>query len=1056
MPPSLSQTPGQAVPGTATATPVPAPAPAGAPSAPAPYGVLAVGADAGSAPRVKVYDAATRQLKRNFLAEQATFRGGIRVAAGDMTGDGQADVVTAAGEGGGNVVRVWDGRTGALRRTFTAFSAAESDGVFVATGDVDGDGRHEVIAGTDAGGAGLLRVFGAGGALGTLEFGAEGAGGVRVAAGDVNGDGKDDLVAAAGPGQLPRVWVFDGGTGAEVYGFFAGDATDRSGLNVAAGDVTGDGLADVITGAAAGAAEVRVFRGADTAGVSRFVAEPAGFAGGVRVATADADGDGRLDVVTATGPGAGRVRAFDATGRERHAPVSPFGAGHGGGLFVAAAAPGQGGGVGLLSDPPVVTLEVLIDTTAEGSPDPAVYRLHRTGDTTDGLFVYVTSTGEGEAYDTGSGVVTFIEPGDSYVDVQVVAIDDDLQEGEETVVRSVFAAPGVAYTVGSPSVGVITILDDDGPSPVVPVPLCPRVGPVWLGGGTGGPTGTSNGVRPSSGVPAVTLRGPSSGGLGGWGAELTFGGELGRNAPAQYGSGFAPAWMPWLKVDSAGTVVVTAAGDALYFDPSGGGFQARHSGKEVLTYDSGAGRYTLLDAAGGRTAFYDFDSGLAAAKRGTLDAHTDAAGNETEVTAWDSGGAPEEVRRSSTVGSTTVTESYLSAFYPSGANAGKVSSVTLRRKVDSGSWATARSVEYSYYDGTEANGPLGSLKLSVEKDAAGNAVDRQYFRWYTSGQADGHAGALKYLFGGAAYGRLAAAFTDPAAASDAQVAAYADVYLEYDGGRRVKEQTVQGEGCSICTGGQGTYAFARAFSPFADGYNTWRTKQTTTNPDGSTRSVYANFAGEVMLDVTKVGSAEWATFYKYDSSGRLVLTADPSAVSGYDESRPDLLNNQSGNYQYLRDAEGLVETTTYGSSTTATSSAAGDVDGYVKQTGLRRGETGTSVPQSLTQYVSRTDGTDTVYVAASETRYRNDDGTGAQETTTAYAWRSGTLQAESVTVTLPAVTAGQNGSGSATSSASVMDAYGRVVWSKDAAGYISHAQSDQKTGGVVKSIADVD
>lgn len=81
--------------------------------APSPHAVLIVGADAGAPPRVKVYDAETRQLKHNFLAGPASFHGGVRVAGGDVTGDGQADIITAAGPGGGNKVRVWDGHTGA-------------------------------------------------------------------------------------------------------------------------------------------------------------------------------------------------------------------------------------------------------------------------------------------------------------------------------------------------------------------------------------------------------------------------------------------------------------------------------------------------------------------------------------------------------------------------------------------------------------------------------------------------------------------------------------------------------------------------------------------------------------------------------------------------------------------------------------------------------------------------------------------------------------------------------------------------------------------------------
>src|SRR5436189_102414 len=80
----------------------------------------------------------------------------------------------------------------------------------------------------------------------------------------------------------------------------------------------------------------------------------------------------------------------------------------------------------------------------------------------------------------------------------------------------------------------------------------------------------------------------------------------------------------------------------------------------------------------------------------------------------------------------------------------------------------------------------------------------------------------------------------------------------------------------------------------------------------------------------------------------------PPAIPRYEETRPDLLNNQAGNYQYLNDSTGLIENVSYGTSTTATSSTAGDVNGYEKQRSLQRGETGTAILQSSHQYYSRT------------------------------------------------------------------------------------------------------
>ena len=101
-----------------------------------------------------------------------------------------------------------------------------------------------------------------------------------------------------------------------------------------------------------------------------------------------------------------------------------------------------------------------------------------------------------------------------------------------------------------------------------------------------------------------------------------------------------------------------------------------------------------------------------------------------------------------------------------------------------------------------------------------------------------------------------------------------------DSARRVSKLVAQGAGCSVCTGGLGTYAFASSVSGFADGYNTWRTRQVTTLPDGNTQTSYVNFAGQTVLEVYKdtASGQEWLTFSKYDSNGRLVLSAEPSAV----------------------------------------------------------------------------------------------------------------------------------------------------------------------------------
>ncbi len=280
---------------------------------------IITGADDGApGGHVKVFDGQTNALSSSFLAYPAAISGGVRVAAGDVNGDGFADIITGAGPGGvGGHVKVFDGKTGAELRSFFSYDGF-TGGVFVAAGDVDGDGFSEIVTGADDGApGGHVKVFdGQTNALSSsfLAYPAAISGGVRVAAGDVNGDGFADIITGAGPGGVGgHVKVFDGTTSAELRSFLSFDGF-TGGVYVAAGDINGDGYADVITGAGSGApgGHVKVFDGQSGLLSLSYFAYPTGFSGGVRVATGDVDGDGIADIITGAGPGGigGHVKAF--------------------------------------------------------------------------------------------------------------------------------------------------------------------------------------------------------------------------------------------------------------------------------------------------------------------------------------------------------------------------------------------------------------------------------------------------------------------------------------------------------------------------------------------------------------------------------------------------------------------------------------------------------------------------------------------------------------------------------------------------------------------------
>jgi hypothetical protein len=289
--------------------------------------IVAIGAGAGGGPEVRVFDAPTNAVKMDFFPYDAHFHGGVRVAVGDVNGDGIPDIITGPGPGGGPEIKVFDGATGAVLRDFMAFSPNFQDGVFVAAGDVEGSGRADIIVGADAGGGPEVAVFsGADGHLVNAFFAYDPNfhGGVRVAAGDVTGSGRAEIITAPGAGGGPDIRVFDGlNPGLVLRSFFAYDPHFGGGVYVSAADVNGDGTAEIIAGAGPGGGpQISIFSGADDTVLTSFFAYDPGFRGGVRVGAVDINANGNPQLLTGAGPGGGpEFQALDAA---TLAPVDSF------------------------------------------------------------------------------------------------------------------------------------------------------------------------------------------------------------------------------------------------------------------------------------------------------------------------------------------------------------------------------------------------------------------------------------------------------------------------------------------------------------------------------------------------------------------------------------------------------------------------------------------------------------------------------------------------------------------------------------------------------------
>jgi hypothetical protein len=218
---------------------------------------LVIGAGPGGGAQVKAINPTNGTVLQNFFAFDPAFLGGVRVAAGDVTGDGVADIAVGA-QSGSSAVKIFDGSSGSEIRSFMAFSPS-----FL--------------------------------------------GGVSLALGDVTGDGRADIIVGAGAGGTPIVTIYDGGTGLTVGSFIAFSPFFTGGVSVAFGHNTSGNT--LIVGQLDGGSQVRVFDAASFAVESAFLAFDPTYTGGVSVG---AGSFGHDDSLYVGGLGNGLVHIYDA------------------------------------------------------------------------------------------------------------------------------------------------------------------------------------------------------------------------------------------------------------------------------------------------------------------------------------------------------------------------------------------------------------------------------------------------------------------------------------------------------------------------------------------------------------------------------------------------------------------------------------------------------------------------------------------------------------------------------------------------------------------------
>jgi hypothetical protein len=183
-----------------------------------------------------------------------------QIAAGDMDGDGRADIVASFassglwvkysstgqwqfisspptgialgdfnGTGKADLAGIWGGVVWTRDSTTGAWTAGPSGATLIAAGDLDGDGKDDLLCNYPT--SGVWVRYSSGGAWSNLSTDSAS----QITVGDFHGDGKADLAGI----WSGIIWIRDSATGSWAAG--SSDAT-----LIAAGDLDGDGKADLV------------------------------------------------------------------------------------------------------------------------------------------------------------------------------------------------------------------------------------------------------------------------------------------------------------------------------------------------------------------------------------------------------------------------------------------------------------------------------------------------------------------------------------------------------------------------------------------------------------------------------------------------------------------------------------------------------------------------------------------------------------------------------------------------------------------------------------------
>ena len=211
-----------------------------------------VGIGYGHQPKVRVFDSNKKQIE-GFYPGNTSAKYGADVALGDISGDSAQEIIVGYRTVNTPRIAVFERTQDSPNLSyskvedFVAFDGNTSPRV--AAGNVDGVGKDEIIASKGRGSSPAVRIFDSEGNRLKTSFvvSRDFRGGLDVASADVTGDTKDEVVVSVLTDGSSFIRIFDQNFDKVSGDFYSYLKSHRSGVYISAGDIIPGGKAEIVT-----------------------------------------------------------------------------------------------------------------------------------------------------------------------------------------------------------------------------------------------------------------------------------------------------------------------------------------------------------------------------------------------------------------------------------------------------------------------------------------------------------------------------------------------------------------------------------------------------------------------------------------------------------------------------------------------------------------------------------------------------------------------------------------------------------------------------------------